>query len=706
VVLTGGSDAGNLSGSLEALCESLDSSVDWEQLNPEDLSTYNGIFRQLEKLVAPLQELPKLPPASNAARIATFQWSKHHQDRVDLAYLLRHLQDSLAIVRFSAADTLSEILKRKGGGSSAFKSPSSALEIHRILEDQLRKETSAVVTQRLQYLAKQSRQAAPRRNILAKIQRNPYVAGLPIRQADDFYGRRGTLDNIQNALATGTGIILYGARRTGKTSLLYRIRDGALGDAWLSVYLDMQAIAGASLRNFLYFVAKGIEETLWEQGLMAENTLPQQEGEADFGFLRQFLTRAASLLEPVRLLLLIDEFEVLKDFFREKNAARQLKSILEAANCLQLILAGSQKIEDLDEKNLLFLLEISRYITISFLTPDETRLLITKPAASALRFSPEAVERIRALTAGHPYYTQILCHTVFDLKKGSGTVQIEDIEVAARSFVNNPTPHLVLTWKTLSLSQKAVCSSLAVLESESSPWAAPEDAVKHLKKQQILRLEMQEARDAMSALRQLDWLQKKEGEARFGFTMELVRRWVAEKRSISDLIEEYRREAYSRPPTAQARTASWSLDLLLLAGVWAFTLFVPALSMSWSEPLILGPPVLLFAAYFLVALQLESATPGMLLRRLRFVTGEGLPLRLGRKTLVASFLWGRSVLWLTAVFHLVAHGVEVTSLVTGVLLMVFEGINGLSSYYDKRCRSLINKLTNTLLVLNPSERKS
>ena len=55
---------------------------------------------------------------------------------------------------------------------------------------------------------------------------NPYIAGSPITGTEMFYGREDVFSFIKRNL-TGlhrdTPIVLYGQRRTGKTSVLYQL---------------------------------------------------------------------------------------------------------------------------------------------------------------------------------------------------------------------------------------------------------------------------------------------------------------------------------------------------------------------------------------------------------------------------------------------------------------------------------------------------
>lgn len=76
---------------------------------------------------------------------------------------------------------------------------------------------------------------------------NPYIVGNPIRSRDMFFGRVDEFRHIAQALDNGKKtalIVLFGERRSGKSSILYQIQNGQLGQSFLPIFVDMQIMAG------------------------------------------------------------------------------------------------------------------------------------------------------------------------------------------------------------------------------------------------------------------------------------------------------------------------------------------------------------------------------------------------------------------------------------------------------------------------------
>ena len=104
-------------------------------------------------------------------------------------------------------------------------------------------ETSRIISITLKDAADSlAKSARPARRTRTQVSANPYVAGMPVRDAEKFFGREDVLDEIGNTLGKRPGVksfVIYGARRSGKTSILLRIKSGRLGSGFLPVYVDM-----------------------------------------------------------------------------------------------------------------------------------------------------------------------------------------------------------------------------------------------------------------------------------------------------------------------------------------------------------------------------------------------------------------------------------------------------------------------------------
>jgi len=97
---------------------------------------------------------------------------------------------------------------------------------------------------------------------------NPYIVGNPIRSKEMFFGRESDFDFVRAKLGQGqSGLVMVfaGARRSGKTSILFQILNGRLGQQFVSVLLDMQAMTVDSEAEFFERITMNINTVLEER---------------------------------------------------------------------------------------------------------------------------------------------------------------------------------------------------------------------------------------------------------------------------------------------------------------------------------------------------------------------------------------------------------------------------------------------------------
>jgi uncharacterized RDD family membrane protein YckC len=686
------------------LCRELDTAIKEERLRPEDVEERLRLLRPLDRAMAFLPVPPQIKPDSPARKIATLLWFKRNPEKADLDFLLRHLKDDEPAVRVVAADALVATLDPP---HQDWSNPNFSYIVRQTLLDWHAKESSPLVAFELSRLMERvGRLSRPRRPAPRRLLVNPYIAGLPVRGGDKFFGRQDILNEIGETLGKKSGvksIILYGARRTGKTSLLFRIKDGVLGQSVFPVYLDMQSLAGTSVQSFLRSLVNIVQNELWERKHIASENLPRLQGEITFSFLQEFFQSALNILNTELLFLLLDEYEVLQSYFLDRDIARQLQFLLETQPKLFVIFAGSQKVEALKEKNFLFLLDISRYIKISFLKLDEARRLIIGQSQGRLEFAQGVPEQILELSAGHPFYTQLICQSIFDMLEGHGTVEASHVEQAVEQFLQNPSPHLILTWKALALDQKVVAATLADQQSERERWVEPEQVVKHLHSEKYpIHLGRGEVQEALGVLREIDWIEKREGVRRYRFTMELVRQWIAEYHSIWDLLEEHRRGVLSQAAGFGRRTCAGLIDLVVMMALWLVLWALARTAEINHWYLELGLQLFGLWAFFATLMVTWRSTVGIRCVNLRVLSEAGVPLQRMRAMLFGTLrhlpnlpLAAAAYFALQEKFPLGGLSITIVLALFAVLIAVF---NILIIYFDKNGQGLYDKMAHTIIV--------
>jgi len=384
---------------------------------------------------------------------------------------------------------------------------------------------------------------------------NPYIVGNPIRSREMFFGRMDEFHFIARALDDGRKaalIVLFGERRSGKSSILYQIQNGQLGKAFLPIFVDMQIMAG--IANEAEFFSRLITDTGKALGKEApeltSNIIRPDDSNPAEGF-RQFL-RALQEHFPGRApLLLIDEYEILENKITEgclsRNVLTFFGGLLESEQ-VSFVFTGSKRLESHNAE--LWGSELLQKATsrkISFLTRDDTTRLVTQPLEKKVTFAPEVLEQIYALTAGQPFYTQLICQNLVyhlnEMKKYSAASA--DLEKVVEGILENPPPQLIFNWGEHSAEHKLTLALLAEFSSKPGRYLSTA-SIRHRIRQSKLDLVLNEAKlkTWLTDLCKDEYLLQQ--DYRFCFRLDLFRRWIRHDHNIWQVKKEIGQEELDR----------------------------------------------------------------------------------------------------------------------------------------------------------------
>jgi hypothetical protein len=256
-----------------------------------------------------------------------------------------------------------------------------------------------------------------------------FRAGDPVdRDREAFVPRHAIMGQVdqQVALATGCpGIVLYGRRRTGKSTVLHNLK-GFLPASLIAVTVSMQdPQAFTSPQSFARLLALRVRSKTGVTGV------PD-----DLSGLYDFLTNCNSRLqsERKRLLLAVDEYELLDSKIAQgvfaEDLLRMFRESIQSHRNITWILSGSHEITELTGAPWTSYLVSARTIEVTVFNVRETRQLLTEPVMySSLwkkddprrpRFEPGfwgegGIERIHEEAGGWPHLVQLIAEAVVDL---------------------------------------------------------------------------------------------------------------------------------------------------------------------------------------------------------------------------------------------------------------------------------------------------
>ncbi|MGF1934595.1 MAG: AAA family ATPase [Nostoc sp. ChiQUE02] len=255
--------------------------------------------------------------------------------------------------------------------------------------------------------------------------RQVYIAGNsldPETAKNRFKGRIDIFREIESlALSEQPPVLLlYGGRRTGKTSALkylpYRIQANIV-----PLLVDLQGAASAT-------TLKGLAENLAQQIIEAARRLPRKVylprpdanklAEDPFPALQTWLAEIERSNSGKQFLLCLDEYERLGEVVKATSSRAPLnfiRNLLQHQRKWILLFSGSQELSELDDYWSDYLIN-TRALRMTYLHELEARDLIQQPVENFSDiYEPTAVDEIIRLTRCQPYLVQLMCYELVEL---------------------------------------------------------------------------------------------------------------------------------------------------------------------------------------------------------------------------------------------------------------------------------------------------
>ncbi|NMG19868.1 AAA family ATPase [Brasilonema bromeliae] len=375
-----------------------------------------------------------------------------------LPQLLDISQDVSAASQATSAHRQSELLNR----------PISAL---RLLKNSLAFGKNAEVAttfgsiiQRWQSILETAQRTLEEQGRFSKEFRQVYIAGNaldPQTAENRFKGRMDLFREIETfALSESPPVLLlYGGRRTGKTSSLKYLPD-KVGASLIPLLVDLQGAASAT-------TLQGLANNLVSQMTEAARRLPRRldlpytdlSRTDPFIALQNWLVQIERTLPDKRFLLCLDEYERLSEVVettRSRVPLNFLRNILQHRTSWTLLFSGSHELSELPTYWSDYLIN-TRALRLTYLHESEARELIEKPVEDFPKiYEPEAVDAIIRLTRCQPYLVQLMCYEVVELlnrgirqnKRDAATIKatVHDVETVIPTVLERGDQYFRELW--------------------------------------------------------------------------------------------------------------------------------------------------------------------------------------------------------------------------------------------------------------------
>jgi outer membrane protein assembly factor BamB len=376
---------------------------------------------------------------------------------------------------------------------------------------------------------------------------NPYATGKPLRAGSPvFFGREDVFAFIRENLGGRAGenvLILVAERRMGKTSILRQLQL-RLGEGTIPVFIDGQGVGmEPGMANLLYDISLEVQRGLVENGIKVElPPLVDFEARPTHAFERGLLAEARAALGDRTLLFLFDEFEELEARVRsgdlEEKVFAYLRHLMQHLEGVGFIFAGTHRLEELTADYWSTLFNIALYKRVGLLDENAARRLITEPVSDyGLVYDDLALDKMLKATAGHPYFLQLLCHTLVNIhnRERINYATVGDVNRALEEMLGLGEAHLAFLWERAAPRERAILAALAHLVSAGEVGTA--GVVTSLLADCGLDTDPAEVEQAMQRLAAQDLLQwGGEERACYEFQIDLVRLWIEQFKSLTQAV--------------------------------------------------------------------------------------------------------------------------------------------------------------------------
>lgn len=311
--------------------------------------------------------------------------------------------------------------------------------------------------------------------------KNPFKFGSVVEEPY-FFNRVDEIQKVKSILNSENHLIIISPRRYGKTSLINKVAK-SLHRPYL--ILDLQLITTQSdfasqllKRIYRIYPFQKIKDLVKNFRIIPSITLNPITNEIDISYKTSTSENVQTVLEDVfnlleklgtkksKPIIILDEFQEIKRI--GNNLDRFLRSIIQHHSNVKYVFLGSQEslIRNIFEK------KKSPFYHFGFLLPldkipyNEFCSYLTKNFKLLTEENLSVSERILEITKCHPYYTQQLAFTVWELLFKNNKIK-KPVETAVTELMSYHDVDYERLWNTINRTDMKVLIGMSV--SASSP---------------------------------------------------------------------------------------------------------------------------------------------------------------------------------------------------------------------------------------------
>ncbi len=325
---------------------------------------------------------------------------------------------------------------------------------------------------------------------------NPFQYGSVV-SGDAFCNRTDELQDLLRACENAEKLFVYSERRLGKTSLVRTVLGQLPPRKFIAIYVDLWptdseasfatttaraiSMALASTPKQLLDAAKRMfnqlvpSVSLGDDGkpMVTFGTLTPRQSEIE---LEEVLGAPAAIAAQGRrkVVVVFDEIQRILEY-ESDLAERKLRSVIQHQSDVCYLFLGSRKhlIQEmfLDKSRPLY--RSAGHYPLSPIAEQHWIGFVEKKFRSAGKtIGTEAIREVYRLTDGHPFYTQLLCHVLWELTESGADARTAQIAAALQILLDRESHAYTMLWESLTANQCRFLRGLAFEPHGVKPYSS------------------------------------------------------------------------------------------------------------------------------------------------------------------------------------------------------------------------------------------
>jgi hypothetical protein len=315
--------------------------------------------------------------------------------------------------------------------------------------------------------------------------KNPFEYG-GVVSGDAFCNRQKELADLLRAIENAEKLFVFSERRYGKTSLVRAALDKLPRKKFISAYVDLwptdseatfvAAVARAITESMSSSVEKLMETAKKFFGSLSPSITVDEEGKPTLAFGLAKHARIDPILEEVLetpakirsksgpgVVVVLDEFQQILDYGSDR-VERKLRSVIQNHRGISYLFLGSRK--HLIQKMVLDrnrpLYRAGGHYPLGPIAEKYWQPFIRRRFADAGKgIADEHIHEICEMTQGHPFYTQHLCHALWELCEAKAMFSTDMMRAAVKMLLDRESYAYTTLWESLTIPQKRFLKGLA-----------------------------------------------------------------------------------------------------------------------------------------------------------------------------------------------------------------------------------------------------